>query len=210
MMLDSEMKYLNETILKMSSAVQYNIRQAIELYLKKVDEIDINDELINNYEKLIDEICINTLVKERPYAKDLRELSGVLKLVSDLERIGDHAIDLMEWALRLKNINEKRNNAIDTMLKKSLEMVDNAILSFVNMDYDLALKTAKSDDVIDNMYETIIESLTKYDTSTSDAKKFVVYTTLVVKYIERIADHATNIAEWVAYIVKGTTKEEIL
>lgn len=208
-MLDKEMSYLNEMIVKMSSAVQYNIRQAVDLYYKRVERIDINDDLVNQYESMINEICIDTLVRERPYAKDLRELSAVLKLVSDLERIGDHAIDLETWGTKLYSISDKRSDAIDLMLNKTLQMVDDAIKSFVYNDYDLAIKTVHSDDTIDKMYDTIIELLTNYEIKNHDQECFVVYTTLVVKYIERIADHATNIAEWVCYIIKGTTKEEL-
>ncbi len=209
MMLDKEMSYLNEMIVKMSTAVQYNIKQAVDLYYKRVDKIDINDDLVNQYESMINEICIDTLVRERPYAKDLRELSAVLKLVSDLERIGDHAIDLQTWGSKLFSIPDKRSEAIDIMLNTTLQMVDNSIKSFVYMDYDLAHSVVKNDDVIDKMYEENIENLTNYDIKNKESECFVVYTTLVVKYIERIADHATNIAEWVCYIIKGTTKNEL-
>lgn len=209
MMLDKEMSYLNEMIVKMSTAVQYNIKQAVDLYYKRVDKIDINDDLINQYESMINEICIDTLVRERPYAKDLRELSAVLKLVSDLERIGDHAIDLQTWGSKLFLITDKRSEDIDKMLNTTLQMVDNSIKSFVYMDYDLAHSVVKNDDIIDKMYEENIESLTHYDIKNQESECFVVYTTLVVKYIERIADHATNIAEWVCYIINGTTKNEL-
>jgi phosphate transport system protein len=209
MMLDKEMSYLNEMIVKMSTAVQYNIRQAVDLYYKRVDKIDINDDLVNQYESMINEICIDTLVRERPYAKDLRELSAVLKLVSDLERIGDHAIDLQTWGTKLLTIPDKRSEEIDNMLNKTLQMVDDSIKSFVYMDYDLAHNVVKTDDEIDKMYDENIENLAHYDIKNQDSECFVVYTTLVVKYIERIADHATNIAEWVCYIIKGTTKDDL-
>lgn len=208
-MLDKEMSYLNEMIVKMSTAVQYNIKQAVDLYYKRVDKIDINDDLVNQYESMINEICIDTLVRERPYAKDLRELSAVLKLVSDLERIGDHAIDLQTWGTKLFSISDKRSEDIDKMLNTTLQMVDNSIKSFVYMDYDLAHSVVKNDDIIDKMYEENIVALTHYDIKNQESECFVVYTTLVVKYIERIADHATNIAEWVCYIINGTTKNEL-
>ena len=109
----------------------------------------------------------------------------------------------------LLTIPDKRSEEIDNMLNKTLQMVDDSIKSFVYMDYDLAHNVVKTDDEIDKMYDENIENLAHYDIKNQDSECFVVYTTLVVKYIERIADHATNIAEWVCYIIKGTTKDDL-
>ncbi|MCB9498516.1 MAG: phosphate signaling complex protein PhoU [Bacillales bacterium] len=211
MFIDSEINNVNGLIKKMSSLVQSNIRQAIGLYLSKGDNEDttINDEIVNQYEKLIDEVCIDILIKERPYSKDLREIFAVIKMVDDLERIGDHAEDIKNFSLKLRGTLEERNPEIDIMLDKALKMIDDAIESFVTMDKALAVKTIKADDEIDAMYDKIIESLTNYPIKSHTAQNFVIYTTLIVKYIERIADHATNIAEWTVYIVAGIFKDEI-
>ncbi|MGM9971754.1 MAG: phosphate signaling complex protein PhoU [Anaeroplasmataceae bacterium] len=210
MLLDKQIEKLNVLIKEMSILVQNNIRQAVGLYLNKVEDLNINDEVVNQYERLIDEVCIDILIKERPYSRDLRELSAVLKLVSDIERLGDHAKDIETFSRKLKGSIDERNPKIELMLNKALKMVDDAILSFMNMDNELAVKTVKADDEIDDLYDEIIEELTSHPINTHSDQCFVIYTTLIVKYIERIADHATNISEWVVYIIKGIFKEDII
>ena len=107
MNLREEMESLNQLVLKMSDAVVTNITEAINYYLEKCDHVEINDDLIDQYERLVEEMCVNILLKERPFAKDLKEVTGVLKLVSDLERIGDHAEDIYDFATKLIGYKEK-------------------------------------------------------------------------------------------------------
>ncbi|MCL2522531.1 MAG: phosphate signaling complex protein PhoU [Erysipelotrichales bacterium] len=206
MQLQNELNELKRMLLKMADIVQNNIKEAIEAYqLDK--EVTINDRVVNQYELLVNEICVDILIKERPYARDLREVSAILKLVSDIERIGDHAEDIVRYASKLRGNTEKRPDRIDEMLEVTLEMLQKSILSFIQLDTDMAEEVIKMDDKIDEIYNEIIKSLTKRKNISEAALTFSIYTTIIVKYIERIADHVVNISEWVVFIVSGFYKD---
>ena len=204
MQLQSEIKYLKQMLIKMADQVKNNITDAVAFYTKKTEPIIINDKIVNQYEELIDEICFNLLIKERLFAKDLREVIAILKLVSDIERIGDHAEDIMEFSQKLEAIDIKNSENIHKMVQIALKMINDAILSFVNEDIELAKKTILLDDEVDRIYAKIVFDLTNFDKNAECAIPYIIYTTLIAKYIERIADHASNIAEWVSYMIDGS------
>ncbi len=208
MKLEEELEHLNKMLLRMSDAVIENITEAIEYYLGKREIPSINDDLIDNYERLIEEICINILLKERPYARDLKEVTGILKLVADVERIGDHAEDIYEFSKKLENYNEPRLGMVDKLSAYVVKMLKDSIYAYVNKDIALAQEVIASDDYVDNQYIESIESLASTSTQDKNYLPFAIYTTLVVKYLERIADHSVNIAEWVIYMVNGYHKDK--
>lgn len=208
MRLERELDYLNQTLFKMSDVVVENINEAINFYLGKSEAADINDDLVDQYERLVEEICLTILLKERPYAKDLKEVTGILKLVADIERIGDHAEDIYEFAKRVKNYNHKRLDRVDDLVKYINEMLKDAVKAYINKDLDLANDVINRDDYVDNEYENIINMLANMTVVTKEDVPFAIYTTLVVKYLERIADHSVNVAEWVIYISSGFHKDK--
>lgn len=209
MRLEEELDYLNRMLFKMSDAVTENITEAIDFFLGKKDIEGINDDLIDHYERLIEEICINILLKERPYARDLKEVTGILKLVADVERIGDHAEDIYEFASKLKHIKEPRLKMVDELSSYAVKMLKDSIYAYINKDIALAKSVIEADDFVDNQYTACIEALaTSKGNEDKNYLPFAIYTTLVVKYIERIADHCVNIAEWVIYIVNGFHKDK--
>ena len=209
MKVKEEMDNLKQLVLRMSDEVIINITEAIDFYLGKNNVDSINDDLIDQYERLIEEMCINILLKERLFAKDLKEVTGVLKLVSDLERIGDHAEDILQFAKKLKNYSKKRLNDVIDLSAFVIKMIQDSIKEYIDGDFNLANKVIEEDDVVDKKYMEIIESLTKKDSS-EDYLPYAIYTTLVVKYLERIADHSVNIAEWVVYISSGYYKDKMM
>ncbi len=206
MKLDKEIENVNILVIMMCDIVKKNIFDAFSCFNEEQEVKEINDDIVNNYERLIEESCLDILVKERLYSRDLRIISGILKLVSDLERIGDHAEDIMEFTLKLRNETEKPCLLVEEMVTTTLEMVNDAIMSYINKDIELATKVIKADDSIDKMYIEAVDKLVNKESS----REFAIYTTLVVKYIERIADHAVNIAEWVIYIVNGFYKDKMI
>lgn len=208
MKLEEELEHLNKMLLKMSDDVTENITEAIDFYLGKREIPAINDDLIDNYERLIEELCINILLKERPYARDLKQVTGILKLVADVERIGDHAEDIFEFAEKLKDYHEPRLTMVDEMSTYVIKMLKDSIYAYVNKDIALAESVIKADDYVDNQYASSIESLALHPTEDKNYLPFAIYTTLVVKYLERIADHSVNIAEWVIYMVNGYHKDK--
>lgn len=212
MNLREEMESLNQLVLKMSDAVVTNITEAIKYYLEKCDHVEINDDLIDQYERLVEEMCVNILLKERPFAKDLKEVTGVLKLVSDLERIGDHAEDIYDFATKLIGYKEKeeKNTEIENLSVFVMQMINRAIKAYIEKDYNLAKEVIADDDYVDEKYLEIIGNLRNKENIDKDYLSFAIYTTLVVKYLERIADHSVNIAEWVVYISSGYYKDKMI
>lgn len=212
MNLREEMESLNQLVLKMSDAVVTNITEAINYYLEKCDHVEINDDLIDQYERLVEEMCVNILLKERPFAKDLKEVTGVLKLVSDLERIGDHAEDIYDFATKLIGYKEKeeKNTEIENLSVFVMQMINRAIKAYIEKDYNLAKEVIAVDDYVDEKYLEIIGNLRNKENIDKDYLSFAIYTTLVVKYLERIADHSVNIAEWVVYISSGYYKDKMI
>lgn len=209
MRLDEELDYLNKMLFKMSDAVTENIKDSIDYFLGKKEIEGINDDLIDKYERLIEELCINILLKERPYAKDLKAVTGILKLVADVERIGDHAEDIYNFAYKLKDVKEPRLAIVDNLSTFVQKMLNDSILAYVNKDINLAQKIIESDDYVDKEYEKSIEILSNNEKQIdTNYIPFAIYTTLVVKYLERIADHCVNIAEWVIYIANGFHKDK--
>lgn len=212
MNLREEMESLNQLVLKMSDAVVTNITEAINYYLEKCDHVEINDDLIDQYERLVEEMCVNILLKERPFAKDLKEVTGVLKLVSDLERIGDHAEDIYDFATKLIGYKEKeeKNTEIENLSVFVMQMINRAIKAYIEKDYNLAKEVIADDDYVDEKYLEIIGNLRNKENIDKDYLSFAIYTTLVVKFLERIADHSVNIAEWVVYISSGYYKDKMI
>ena len=202
-------EYLESSMMHMADSVVKNLELAFDAYLNYEEkEYPVNDDIVDNLERMIEGECMHLLLTERPFASDLRKVSGILKLISDLERLGDHAEDVLEFSLKLKNTEKHSNEEINKVVKLTLSMVKDSIESYLKHDYNLAQTVIDRDDIVDEMYSNLIESIIQMSNEERCSSSFAVYTTLVVKYIERIADHAVNIAEWVIYIISGFHKDK--
>lgn len=210
MKIKEEIDGLASLLLKMSDTVCQNISEALLLYTSKdkKDDSQINDDIVDKYERQIEQMCLNLLLKERLYGSDLKRVTGILKLVEDLERIGDHAEDIVTFSKKLKAYNEEYNKRINNLANYVLDMFKNSMLSYVNNDINLANETIIRDDYVDKEYYLILEDLTKKENITKNYLEYSIYTTLVVKYLERIADHSVNICEWVVYMISGYHKDK--
>lgn len=209
MKLELEIEELNKMLIKMANLVVENLKIAFDIYYK-YDEAKadlINDDLVDLHERLIEESCLNIMLRERPYAKDLRIVSGVLKLVGDLERLGDHAEDIRDFARKLNNCEHHEIEKLDDAIDITLKMVNDSVLSYVNKNLELAQEVIKTDDIVDRLYEECLKIIIDNDKK-DYSSEFSVYTTLVVKYIERVADHAVNVCEWVVYMLSGYYKDK--
>lgn len=209
MKLELEIEELNKMLIKMANLVVENLKIAFDIYYK-YDEVKadlINDDLVDLHERLIEESCLNIMLRERPYAKDLRIVSGVLKLVGDLERLGDHAEDIRDFARKLNNCEHHEIEKLDDAIDITLKMVNDSVLSYVNKNLELAQEVIKTDDIVDRLYEECLKIIIDNDKK-DYSSEFSVYTTLVVKYIERVADHAVNVCEWVVYMLSGYYKDK--
>ena len=209
MKLEEEIDHLCQMMVKMSEQVIENLKNALDIYYnfdeKKLDLI--NDDIVDLHERLIEETCLNIMLRERPYARDLRMVSGILKCVEDVERLGDHAEDIRDFAVKLKNEAHHEIAELDQAIDVTIKMVNDSVQSFVNKDITLANDVIKRDDIVDELYEQCLSTIIENDKK-EYSSEFSVYTTLIVKYIERIADHAVNISEWVVYILSGYYKDK--
>ncbi len=208
--IEKEISNLDNLIKEMCGCVLRNLNYAIDVY-KNFDPFkeykEINDEEVNSYERLIETYCLHIMTKERLYAEDLRMVTAIMSMVQDIERLGDHAKDILEFALKLKNKDHKDQRILD-LIDYVMKMVNDSIYSYINHDIILSRDTIKRDDHVDFEYAEIIENLiSEEENNNKFSKNYTVYTALIVKYLERIADHSTNIAEWVIYIINGYYKD---
>ena len=174
-------------------------------------EKEINDDIVDRSLIAVEKKCLNIILRERPFARDLRRITGVFKLVDDIERLGDHSEDIAWCVSNLKKSDKYlvQSKSLLEMINVSLSMVTDAYYSLVKEDVKLAANVLKSDDLVDTLYLKVLEELQPINNGNLDSN-FIVYSTLIAKYIERIADHASNIAEWAIYIKSGYYKDEVI
>ncbi|MDY4828389.1 MAG: phosphate signaling complex protein PhoU [Bacilli bacterium] len=210
MNIDKEINNLVNYTMKMGELVLDNLQLAMSTYYHYDEETanKINDDVVDANERLIEEMCLNLMLKERPFARDLRVVSGILKLVEDLERLGDHAEDIKAFAKKLKDYKYVSIKKLDEAYKESTKMVLDSISSLVNRDEAQAYEVIKNDDKVDALYEEALEEIIEGSKENKYPIEYSIYTTLITKYIERIADHAVNVAEWVIYILRGFHKDK--
>ena len=210
MNIDKEINNLVNYTMKMGELVLDNLQLAMSTYYHYDEETanKINDDVVDANERLIEEMCLNLMLKERPFARDLRVVSGILKLVEDLERLGDHAEDIKAFAKKLKDYEYVSIKKLDEAYKESTKMVLDSISSLVNRDEAQAYEVIKNDDKVDVLYEEALEEIIEGSKENKYRIEYSIYTTLITKYIERIADHAVNVAEWVIYILRGFHKDK--
>ena len=210
MNIDKEINNLVNYTMKMGELVLDNLQLAMSTYYHYDEETanKINDDVVDANERLIEEMCLNLMLKERPFARDLRVVSGILKLVEDLVRLGDHAEDIKAFAKKLKDYEYVSIKKLDEAYKESTKMVLDSISSLVNKDEAQAYEVIKNDDKVDALYEEALEEIIEGSKENKYPIEYSIYTTLITKYIERIADHAVNVAEWVIYILRGFHKDK--
>ena len=205
---DAELRELRAQLLAMGARCERVLRVALDAYWKSapasMEEVKAIDREIDRDEMTIDALVLRILALRQPVAYDLRMLMAALKLVTDLERIGDESVNIAERA------QEDKGNALTVIgadLKKMAEsaqqMVRDALDAFVDADAVRAEQVLANDDVVDTLYGEILESMTEHMTANSSEVRAAVRVIKVAKYIERIADHATNIAEEVIFMVRG-------
>ncbi|MEC4686109.1 MAG: phosphate signaling complex protein PhoU [Nitrospirota bacterium] len=205
---EEEMKHLNGLLLQMAGLVETSIRKSIkslternsELARKVIEE----DHKINSYDVKIDEECIRLIALKQPMGKDLRFITTAMKITTDLERIADNAVNISERALELnKEPLLKPYIDIPRMREIAQGMVRDAIDAFVNEDKRLAMDVIMRDDEVDDLNDMVLKELMFIMTQDPSTVYRAMKISYVSKYLERIADHATNVAEMVVYMVKG-------
>jgi len=187
-----------------TSATKALINGDIEL-AKKVITID---EDIDHKEKEIESICLKFLLQYQPVARDLRQISSALKMITDMERIGDQAADISE-IIMLANIKAANNTShIADMAKATIKMVTDSIDAYVQQNLNLAKEVIDYDDVVDNLFNEVKADMIRLINEDTENGEFAIDLMMISKYFERIGDHATNIAEWVVFSITGKHMEE--
>ncbi len=215
MNLDQEVNLINEELEKMFSLTREFLRRSLVYYLSGEDSKfipTIDDNQVNASERNVESWCLSILLKERVYAKDLRRVTGCLKLVTDIERIGDHARDIKEAADKIGSLKEQGidMNVIQPLVDYVLKMYDDSVCAFVTYDVPLAEEICSHDNEVDDRYSKVLAEVINEAKGNRISAEYAIYTNLVLKYLERVADHAVNIAEWTVFIKNGFHKDSVI
>lgn len=205
---DKELKNLHDDLVTMSTIVEKQIKSSIESLIKQdvkmANEIIQNDDIVDNMQKEIEGKCIKLIAKEQPVATDLRNIFTTTKIVTDLERMADHAVDIAKIIIILKDEKYiKELIDIPKMAQVLQKMIKNSIDSYINGDVRLAYDTCKLDDEIDMTYKKVFEELLTLMIKDSNTINQATQFLFICKFLERMADHTTNICEWTIYLVTG-------
>lgn len=208
---DEQLSQLNTELITMgalceeaiSGAAKYLIDNDSALKEKVID----TDKQIDRKERDIENLCLRLILHQQPVATDLRLISAALKMISDMERIGDQASDIAEIVKFVNKTNLIENVHIGDMARATIKMVTDSIDSFVKRDMDIAQSVILHDDTVDNLFLKIKgELISAIKDGTGDAEALIDLL-MIAKYFERIGDHAENIAEWVIYSITGKHAE---
>ena len=210
---DRQLVTLNDEMIEMGSMIEKAIQQAITALITqdvaKAKEIIDYDEDIDHQEKTIENLCLKLLLQQQPVARDLRVISSALKMITDMERIGDHASDISEMAILMADRPYiKKLEHIQEMAKEASLMLVGSIEAFVNKDLQKAHDIIVRDDVVDDLFGAIKEELIEMIHKNPDVGDQAMDLLMVAKYLERIGDHACNIADWVIFSITGTHDAE--
>ena len=201
---------LNNELIQMGSMIEHAIEMGISALVRqdveKAKKAIAYDEEIDGQEKTVESLCM-MLLQQQPVAKDLRLISAALKMITDMERIGDHAADISEMTILMSDATYERSainiDLVESMAKETTDMVIKCVDAFVNKDLELARTVIAQDDVVDDLFADFKQQLIKKINENVKNGEQATDMLMVAKYFERIGDHATNIAEWVIYSITG-------
>lgn len=210
---DSQLELLNTELIEMGALCEELIKLSKKALTENEDYLEMaraREVEVDRMESDIESLCMKLLLKQQPVARDLRSVSSALKMISDMERIGDQSLDIIEIAEYVKNCNKENKKCIEDMAKAAGKMVSDSVEAFVRKDQQLAKEVIASDDIVDELFDdmkkNLIQAISK---ETADGEMYIDLI-MIAKYYERIGDHATNIAEWVLYSLTGMkTSEDI-
>jgi phosphate transport system protein len=213
--LEEMIEELKKNVAHMADLALSNLREGLVAFKDKDQDLAKmvikKDDEVDRYEEEIAKLALNIIWREQPLASDLRLVTGILKLITDLERIGDHATDIAEMTLHLEGKLNKRVLPITSQMADIVEeMVLLSIKGLVQVNESIALDVIKKDDEVDHLFQQLILKMTtELKNDKIDANE-LIYVLMVAKYFERVGDHAVNIAQWIIFIVKGTHKNTLL
>ena len=210
---DEELEILNNNLIEMGGLIEDAIESSVEALIKKdinlAQKVIAMDNVTDDKERAIERHCLKLLLQQQPVARDLRLISTALKMITDMERIGDQAADISEITLQLapqEYIKELEH--IPQMAKAAMKMVTDSIDAFVRKDLELAAQVIKDDDIVDDFFNIIKDELLLLIQKNINNGEQAIDFLMIAKYLERIGDHAENIAEWVIFSITGEHKNQ--
>lgn len=201
---DEQLNVLNQKLIQMGQAIEKNIQDAIDALVngnvEKANQIIVADDEIDKMQREIENICFGLLIQQQPVAKDLRLITAAMKMVTDMERIGDHAVDISEMTefLSVHKMNDKFHT-LKSMASEATVMLILSIDAFTEKNSEIARDVIDHDDVVDSLFVNVKDELIKLIAYSPEDGEAGLDMLMIAKYLERIGDHATNIAEWVLY-----------
>ena len=207
---DMQLANLNKELIEMGALCE----RVIALAAKSLAEGDIKtakkifplDDEIDQKERDIESMCLKMLLQQQPVARDLRQISAALKMITDMERIGDQASDIAEIIGFMGERTDRKCGDIENMAGAAIKMVTESVDAYVKQDVEIAKKVISHDDVVDDYFKKIKTELIEMISKNPDDGEYAIDLVMIAKYFERIGDHATNIAEWVEFSVTGIHK----
>jgi len=212
---ENELKQLHNIIIEMGCFVETAIDDSVRAFkdndLELCKTIIENDKNADEMEKQIESKCLWLIAREQPIASDLRKITTALKIITDMERIGDHAVDIAEITMRIADKNTFADSShLPQMAAVAIGMVRNAVTAYVNYDLKLAKSTEEKDDEVDDYFNLIKQELVEIFNTQPQNMDNAIDFLLIAKYLERIADHAVNICEWVHFSQTGEHKNTLI
>lgn len=205
---DKELELLNEQLIEMGNLIESLINASVsalkEQNVELAKRVLESDDQVDDMEREIEKRCLKLLLRHQPVARDLRFISATLKMITDMERIGDHAADISEITIMMAEKPYIKDIVhIPQMAEIAIKMVKYSIDSFVNKDIELIKKVVLMDDQVDDLFDIIKNELVDIVSRNIEHKEQTIDLLMIAKYFERIGDHAQNIAEWVYYAITG-------
>jgi len=209
---EKELKGIFDNLVLMCRYIEDAIEKCVKAITDRdfelANEIYEEDKLIDKMERDIEQACLKILLMEHPVARDFREVSAALKMITDLERIGDQARDIAEITTQFGDEEYiKKLVHIPQMAVIVIQMVKDGVQAYINRNIELARSLDNTDDKVDNLFNTVMADLTALIKKNPDNAEQAILFMMITKYLERIGDHAVNIGEWVEYAITGNRPE---
>ena len=209
---NEQLRMLHQNMTEMGAQCETAVSLAVQAVTLGSEELAARvfevDAGIDKMERDIESLCLKLLLKQQPVASDLRDISSALKMISDLERIGDQASDIADLYRYTSGAEDKTSADLREMAQESVKMVNESIDAFVRRDLVMAREVIAYDDVVDRWFERIKTDLIAAISADNTKGEYYLDLLMVAKYLERIGDHATNIDEWVEYSILGKRSKD--
>lgn len=204
---EAELGEVYDSLIKMCRQVEQAIEKSVAALVNRdaqqAKAVIDGDRSINIAERAIEMDCLKILLMEHPVAGDFRDVSAALKMITDLERIGDQAADISALSLQLSEPLIKEPNELVIMARTVTSMVKDGVASYINRDVSAAKQLEKRDDAVDAMFDDVKHALVELIKRSPDAAEQAILFMMIAKYLERIGDHAVNLGEWAEYAATG-------